>query len=307
MAITVDNILLQKTEHVARVAAGSRWHRLFRNPFRYSYAILLKNFLYPVFQKEWHMRCRLFTGQQMNILLPAATDIYLTGGKSHISEIKLARFLIRNLASGSTFWDVGAHYGYFTLLAAGIVGRDGHVLAIEAAPHTYVVLEENAVQYSQIRMLEYAVTDRNDAKVFFEMPNLYSEYNTTDIKQFEQESWFQKLKPKSFKVSGVTLDTLLEAFGQVPDIIKIDVEGGEWEVIKGGQKLLCRERPLVVMEYLSSQRHNQPHQKAAVLLAEWGYQPYVMEEGGSLRSVRDLEVHLAALGLESDNVVFKRD
>lgn len=307
MTVSKTTTLLQKTGSVERLAAGSRWDRLFRHPIRYSLAILLKNFLYPVFQKERACQCDLFTGQKMNILLPAATDIYLTGGKSHISEIKLARFIIQNLHHSGVFWDVGAHYGYFSLLAAGIVGEEGVVLSMEAAPHTFDILKSNTLHNKQMTGLQCAVTDEAGEKFFFEMPNLYSEYNTTDIKQFEKESWFEKNRPEKVKVAGITLDILAEQFGQVPDIIKIDVEGGERAVIRGGAKLLSGKQPVVVMEYLSPQRHNRAHQEAAALLAGWGYSSFVIEEDGGLRRVQDLDGHLTTLGLESDNIVFKRD
>lgn len=77
----------------------------------------------------------------MNIALPASTDIYLTGGKSHDSEIRLAKFLIKNLNQGDNFVDIGAHYGYFTLLGAHLVGKGGRVF-FEPGKSTYSLLEK---------------------------------------------------------------------------------------------------------------------------------------------------------------------
>ncbi len=196
----------------------------------------------------------------MYLLLPSSTDIYLTGGKSHESEIRLAKFLINHLTDGDVFMDVGAHYGYFSLLASSIVGNSGKVYAFEASPTTYKVLKKNELNCKNIKSFHLAVSDKNTDLIFYEFPNLYSEYNTLHVNQFEKEDWFSAYKPRAIKVRSVLLSEFLSKNKMDdPKIIKIDVEGAEFSVINGLKSYLPGKSPLIVMEHLSDSRGNKEH------------------------------------------------
>jgi len=304
----INNALIQSLDNVEKIANYSKMGRLLNNPFKYCFAIFLKNVVYPILQKEVAVFCRLFSGRKIKISLPASTDIYLTGGKSHPSEIKLAKMLILNLKQGDAFWDIGAHYGYFSMIAIDLVGRDGQVLSVEASPLTFKRLAENCSGTKNNIVLHGAVSNEIGKVSFYELPNLYSEYNSTDITQFEKEKWFQKIKPHQVIVDAVSLDELYLNYPEIkkPAIIKIDVEGGELGVIEGGQRLFKQESPVIVMEYLEPNRNNEPHRKALSSLTEIGYLPYVMQKDGSLVQTNDIEHHLSVNDLESDNIVFKK-
>lgn len=299
--------LYKKIEKVSRLSHASKVSRLLHSPAKYLYAILLKNAIYPLFQVETKTTCTLFTGERINILLPASTDIYLTGGKSHASEIRLAKFLILNLNKADVFWDIGAHYGYFSLLASVLVGEDGQVVSAEASPTTFSILSENCKKANNIHTLNKAVSDKEEQISFYELPNLYAEYNSTDITQFEKERWFQKIKPKQVTVAAITLDGLYSKYKKYPNIIKIDVEGGELAVISGALNVLGQKEqsPMLVMEFLEPKRHNQPHKDAAYQLLQRGYQPHIIRQDGSIFPTEDIEDHLLTNKLESDNIVFK--
>lgn len=307
--MTKDN-LLQHIHTLESLANGSKLKRLFNNPFKYIYAIFLKNGLYPFFHKEVMVNCKLFTGQDMQVLLPASTDIYLTKGKSHASEIRLARFLVHNLQPGNTFWDIGAHYGYFSLLAHELTGDQGHIVAVEAAPATFNMLSRNCNGKATITILNKAVSDQAGKATFYELPNLYSEYNSVDVSQFEQEEWFKKIKAKKVVLDAVTLDGLAQAHNNyLPDIIKIDVEGAEAAVIKGALQLLNdpAHHTTLVMEFLAPERNNKSHNEAVNQLKQLGYKTYNINQDGSLSLVADVEQYLASKRLDSDNIVLKRD
>lgn len=297
-----------KIDKVEALSNASKLNRFLNNPFKYTYAILLKNAFYPIFRREKLVTCKLFTGKKIKVVLPASTDIFLTGGKSHSSEIRLARFLILNLSEKNVFWDIGAHYGYFTMLASSLVGAEGKVISIEASPSTFKVLKENAQGLRNISPFHNAVSDSNQKISFFELPNLYSEYNTTDITQFEKEEWFKKNKPNKVEVDSITLDSLLLKDNQIPDIIKIDAEGGELAIIKGGANLLQTtvKSPIIIMEYLEPKRNNQAHKQAHSLLKNEGFYSHIIIKDGSLELIEDIELHLSENNLESDNIVFKK-
>lgn len=298
--------LLQKLSSVEQLAKASKFARMLFNPLKYAHAILYRKLIYINTKKSKEVKAVTFFGKKMSLLLPASTDIYLTGGKSHDSEIRLAKFLLHNLGEGDCFVDVGAHYGYFTLLAATIVKKTGQVIAFEAAQNTFIILKKNTQRLTNTRATNKAVSDENGCISFYEFPNLYSEYNSIDLQQFEKTDWIATATPKINTVDTIQLASFLVEEQVVPKIIKIDVEGAEFKVISGLQEHLVAQAPLIAMEYVSKARQNEAHQQAAALLAEFGYKSYIIDENGSLVLCVNIDAHLAQQQLESDNIVFKK-
>lgn len=179
----------------------------------------------------------------MSVSLPAATDIYLIGGKLHGSEIRLARYLILNLESGDQFLDIGAHFGYFTLLASEIVGKDGLVYAFEASARNLETLKTNSQNHPNVKTFGKAVSDDQGGVDFYEFPNLYSEYNSVNVRQFEAQEWFSSYQPDKREVSSTTIDIVTLEDTILPRIIKVDVEGAEYKVMKGAINFFDKSIP----------------------------------------------------------------
>lgn len=297
---------LKALERVESLAAGHRLARLVAHPGRYLFALLYREIFYRLFRRPIATKATAFFGLRMHILLPASTDIYLTGGKSHSSEIRLARLFIRKLQPGDIVLDVGAHYGYFALLAARLVGPAGQVFAFEASPSTFEVLRRNQPLVSALEVRHAVVADHAGASTFYEFPNRYCEFNALDVSQFAGEPWFARNTPVARKVPTVRLDDVMATSGNVPALIKMDVEGGEWGVIRGMEHLLKKERPWLVMEYLSPHRGNTPHREAEALLERLGYRPHAIDPEGHPVPVGSVSDWLLQQGVDSDNMVFIR-
>lgn len=291
---------------VANIAGASRWGRLLRDPVRYCSAIGFRELGYRRHRTPRRVTVQPFFGGNMTVLLPASTDIYLTGGKSHDSEIRLARFLIERLTPGDHFLDVGAHYGYFSRLGAALVGKTGRVVAIEAAPDTFAILGENAGAEPQLTALQLAVSDTVGHLDFYAFPNQYSEYNTTDPGQFAGAAWLAENPPVRHRIPADTLDAIAGREALTPRVIKIDVEGAELLVLRGAENLLSAQSPAVVVEYLTAERGNTAHRAAADLLRSLGYGSYRIGPDGRLEVLPDIEGYLTGAGMDSDNVVFDR-
>ena len=242
----------------------------------------------------------------MNIALPASTDIYLTSGKSHDSEIRLAKFLIKNLNQGDNFVDIGAHYGYFTLLGAHLVGESGRVFSFEPGKSTYSLLEKNTAEIPNINVFNLAVSDKSGLISFYEFPSMYSEYNSKDVAQFEKEDWFISAKPKRVDVEAITIDQIITDNKVLPAIIKMDVEGGEHDVIKGAMNYLAMNNTYLVMEYLASDRQNSNHKKAAELLRSIGYESHLINTEGTIILTENIDLHFQLNNIDSDNIVFRK-
>ncbi len=289
---------------VERLARTSKLGRLLRRPFRYLHAISFREWRYKKTRKEKAVRCRTFFGDPMTVLLPASTDIYLTGGKSHDSEIRLARLLIRHLEPGDTFIDVGAHYGYFTLLGAQLVGPTGHVHAFEASPTTYKVLQGNIADLPHVEAQNVAVTDKAEVLCFNVFPNLYAEYNALDVDRHTSEKWFKDYPPSQVDVEGITLDIYLQTRQIRPKLIKVDVEGAELQVVRGLKRVLHKQPAMVVLEYIATDTGNASHRAADDVMRSIGYRPHAITTDGDLLPVHNINAYLQELGIESDNVVF---
>ncbi len=277
-----------------------------RRPLGYPTAMFFREIVYRYRKRERAISCPTFFADSMQLLLPSGMDIYLTGGKAHPSETRLARFLIDRLQPGDTFLDIGGHYGYFSLLASTLVGGRGRVVAFEAAPATFRVLQRNAGATVNLTAYHRAVSDDTEPLRFYEFPNLYAEYNTLDVEQFREEPWYAANPPREVRVPAVRLDDFLPEAGLRPDLIKIDVEGAEDRVLAGARGYLAQYSPLIAMEYLSADRGNAAHLRAEAQLRQLGYVPHRIEATGELRAVADAAAYLRVQGLESDNLVFVR-
>lgn len=307
--MTFDS-LEKKLEQVERLANASKMQRLLHNPLRYAWSQFFRTVIFPFTKKGVIRKAQTFTGHPLSILLPSGLDIYLTGGKTHDSEIRLARFLINHYKAASnqqleispSFIDIGAHVGYFSLLAAVLLEEKGRIFTFEAAKSTFDVLEKNLKPFSTIKTFHNAVTDVETDLTFFEFPFSHSEFNTLHNAQFENEAWYKKFKPEKIIVKGITLDSIVQKFELKNPLIKIDTEGAEAQVIKGGMSTFLNQNPIVIMEFLT--KNNEGHKEAYDILTSLNYQPHTINQDGNLEILVDIEAYFKASNLDSDNFVF---
>ncbi len=297
--------LEKKLLRVESLAHTSAFGRLLNAPHRYVFAQCIHKVYFKLTKKGILSTAKTFFGHPLSIPLPAGTDIYLTGGKTHDSEIRLAKYLIHTFSDAKKrhFLDIGAHVGYFSALVSVLLKNKGQVIAIEAARSMAELLEKNLKNLGNAMTIYAAATERDGENlVFYEFPVLYSEYNSSHITQFEDETWFVHFKPQKVTVKGITVDSLVEKFDLKNPIIKIDAEGAEAQVVAGTHKTLMEQSPIVIIEYLREK--NEGHQKAFVLLVEAGYTPYRIDNQGILRGILDAKSYFSEFDIDSDNFVF---
>ncbi|MBZ5589449.1 MAG: FkbM family methyltransferase [Acidobacteriia bacterium] len=133
---------------------------------------------------------------------------------------------------GSVIWDVGAHVGFVTLVAARIVGKGGRVVAFEPLPRNVEFLNRhirlNHLE-SRIQVIPAAVGDFEGAGEFFEAAN----------------PGMGRLEPGgTLSVRVVTLDGVLERGAPAPSVVKVDVENSELAVLRGSEALVRKARPV---------------------------------------------------------------
>jgi FkbM family methyltransferase len=139
------------------------------------------------------------------------------------------------IAPGMTVYDIGANVGFYTLLASVLVGPTGKVHAFEPVPRNFELLQKHA----RINGVENVVANRvavaSDSGLrAFSVADDYAMGHLTD----QGDSWVQT----------VTLDGYLrDVKSPAPAVVKIDVEGAEAEVLRGGYQLLLNHHPVVFL------------------------------------------------------------
>lgn len=297
---------LAALQHVVDYGTAGKLGRLLKNPVDWLFAVFFKKVIYSNKQKPLIRRRKLFFGLPFYVPLPAATDIFLAGGKTHPSEVRLAAYMIQHLKPGQRVLDVGAHCGYFSALAAELVGKEGKVYSFEPSDLAHSVLAKNAVYYPQQKIFKQVVAETAGDKIFYEFPGSYAEYSSMDIEQYEGEPWLAANPSKKHQLSATSIDQLTAAEGIAFDFIKIDVEGAEEGVIRGAMHFCSVHSPVIALEYIHPDRSNRSHEVAASLLASLGYEAWLSDEEGRLHPAGDVPAFLKQSGLESENVIFKK-
>ena len=143
-------------------------------------------------------------------------------------ELAMQKAISRELSHGDIFFDVGANAGFFTLVAASIVGRDGHCVAFEPLPENVDSIREqiDLNSLSNCHVVDKALSDHEGVSHF------YCGKDTSTAHLGETHDGTQTIQ-----VELTTLDNALTNWG-APALIKMDIEGGEIDALKGASTLL---------------------------------------------------------------------
>jgi len=146
------------------------------------------------------------------------------------------------LQPGTIFYDLGANIGFFSLLAARLVGPGGRVFSFEADLEVAARLRENAAQnaMSWITVQQCAVWSESRRVLFLRAdPRKSPDRGLGHI--------VDSRAADAIEIEAVSLDSFCLQ-NPAPDFIKCDVEGAELEVIRGARQLLAEKRPRLLCE-----------------------------------------------------------
>ena len=179
---------------------------------------------------------------ELDLSLASCRAAYFVCDPVTAPETILCRCLLK---PPDIFADVGANFGYFTLVAAKYAG---HVFAFEPSPQTYAYCENNL-----------RLNQRLAPKITGYMMGLAAEPGQMKLYRPAQNPGLASLRPVTepdtveevVKIS--TLDNILG--GQPVSFIKIDVEGAELDVLQGAGQTIQKNRPLVLLELFEPHQH----------------------------------------------------
>lgn len=161
-------------------------------------------------------------------------------GHRFLTDEKEYALLDTFLAEGDWALDIGANVGHYTLRMSELVGPAGRVIAFEPVPNTFSLLAANTrlFAHSNVSLLNVAASDGTavagvDIPNFAEgLTNYYQAHLTADA-------------------AALTILTLpIDALGLPARVklVKIDVEGHELPVLRGMNKLIERDHPVLIVE-----------------------------------------------------------
>lgn len=220
-------------------------------------------------QKDW------IFDQELNISYELKTDIgdslYLRGT---FEEEELV--LLKNLAKSKEnpiIFDIGANIGFHSIVIAE-ANPKAKIYSFEPSISTRKILDYNIKNKhleKQVKILPFAVSDSIGKASFYQTDdNAYSSLKDTQRKEVIDK----------IEVDVITIDEFMirEKLNQI-DLIKIDVEGFDTEVIKGGLKTFVEYRPDIFIEIYKGINSNPDPLETINLLLNIGYKAFLIVDG----------------------------
>jgi FkbM family methyltransferase len=183
-----------------------------------------------------------------------------------ILERDKLRHFVSRLQIGMTVWDIGANVGLYTLASARAVGPTGHVCAFEPMPRNLRCLRRHiALNWlDNVAICDAAVVDVT---------------GMVRMAEGDSPSEFHAHAHGTCEVRAITLDDWTSNPGKrFPDVVKIDVEGSEDAVLRGGMQAFTASRPLIYLALHGERQRRTCYQ----LLTQWGYQLTSLEPSQAL-------------------------
>lgn len=148
-----------------------------------------------------------------------------------------------DLIKKGTFVDAGANIGRYSVRVASNLKGKGRVVAIEPEPEVFKTLVKN------IKLNRLDNTTPINTACFSKDTSL--KFYIT--KTLGQHSLYGK--GKNIKIKARKLDSILKELNiNDANLIKIDVEGAEYEVIKGAEKTISKQKPMIIFESFDEKR-----------------------------------------------------
>jgi FkbM family methyltransferase len=172
--------------------------------------------------------------------------------------------------AGGVVYDLGGNVGYYTLISAFRAGPRGRVFAFEPLPRNLDFLRRHLAlnRIENVTVIDAAVSDRSGTVRFAE----------------DSSTSKGRIGESGFEVRSLALDDWIQKEG-IPDpmLIKIDIEGAEFQALQGMRRMLARARPPVFL----STHSGKVHRECLGLLESFGYRVEALD-GRPLERSRDI-------------------
>jgi len=221
------------------------------------------------------------------------------------------KFITSQLKEGDTAFDIGANKGGYTYWMLKSSGHKGKVFAFEPQPYLFDYLNKikSIFGFSNLYVSNNAVSDfTGKTTLLIPNNNKPSSPGARLDSPSEDKSYYREVS-----VDVIQLDDFVFSKNLTPALLKVDVEGFEYQVFKGAEKVLKTYKPHLVFE--CEQRHCNGHTVNDVInyLLNLGYKGFFVYKG-NLKPVTEFSVEkyqseeLLKAGVKkgySNNFIFK--
>lgn len=195
---------------------------------------------------------------------------------------------------GATVIEIGGHIGFISQYFSKLVGPDGQVVVFEPGTNNLPYITRNIAGCANIVLERMAVSDQRGTAIFYEdnitgqNNSLLPDYAGADC---VSRTHGQELIRTPNKVQVITLDDYLAENGLRPDFVKIDIEGFEFQALRGMSKTLANldalmvevtQRQKEVSDLLKSHGfvlHNEACEQISVLQASFAGNVFAVRNG----------------------------
>lgn len=180
------------------------------------------------------------------------------------------------LTPNSTFIDIGANIGWYTVIASLLLGENGRVVAIEPEKYNIDLLRQNCKinNCDNVSIIAAAALDTNGTTNFYLNSENFGDHS---IAKNTHLRTFNKIEPKQTVVPTITVDSLFtkKEWNKV-SLIKIDTQGCESAVLSGMKNNLIHHRPKLIIEFAPAHIYQAGYSAFELFsfIENYGYTPY---------------------------------
>lgn len=213
---------------------------------------------------RWPLRLVPRTAQVRIVQGPLRGKKWIAGSSNHgcwlgSYEYEKQMAFCGEVRKGSVVYDLGANVGFYSLLASTLAGNKGQVFSFEPSPRNLHYLRKHIElnRISNCRIFDVAVSSNDGTAHFYLDPN------------HAEGRLVSGDKNHTVPIKTVKLDTFVFSLGMAPpNLVKCDIEGGEYEALQGAEATLRQFAPVIFL----ATHGPEVHRHCCELLGALGYE-----------------------------------
>ena len=146
-----------------------------------------------------------------------------------------------NFKPEHVIWDIGSHFGHYSIFAASIAGNENQVFSFEPDSSATIMQKQNIIINhfeNKIKLYDYVISDKDGTIKFMDLSGNANSHIVKDSSLSDMNCVIKEAK---------SLDSLLSIIPE-PNFIKIDTEGAEIDILRGGSNLLQNDKVQFICE-----------------------------------------------------------
>ncbi len=270
-----------------------RFLRSVYSPKYYFYKKIVKTLFKSNFENEKIVKTNTFFGEDIFGYFWDSNffHMYFFDNLSR-NEFSLLLYFIKNISKEDIFFDIGANYGFYSLLATNIL-KERNIHLFEPNPAIFKAVQKTFCDKSIISN-KLALAQENGVEDFY---NKLQGFHSGGSSLFKKNISYQQYK--KIKVKTESINSYCQKEDITPTFIKMDIEGGEYDALLGAEKILKNNKDITLAIEL---KDSEKHKNAIDLLLKIGFNFYGINREGKLERTNKNDF----INFKSLNFVFKK-